>query len=83
MDSAVSALPPQARELAQDSLAGGLAVADRLGDGRLVAAAQDAFVSGMHTAALAAAVVALAGAVIAAVFLPSMERAPAREAVPA
>ena len=83
MDSAVSALPPQARELAQDSLAGGLAVADRLGDGRLASAAQDAFVSGMHTAALAAAVVALAGALIAAIFLPSMERAPAREAVPA
>ncbi|MDA0163222.1 MFS transporter [Solirubrobacter ginsenosidimutans] len=83
MDSAVSALPPQARELAQDSLAGGLAVAQRVGDGRLAAAAQDAFVSGMHTAALVAAAVALAGALVAAIFLPSMERAPAREAVTA
>jgi hypothetical protein len=83
MDTATTALPPQARDVAQDSLAGGLAVAERLGDGRLASAAQDAFVSGMHTAALAAAAVALAGALVAAVFLPSLERAPAREAVPA
>ena len=77
MDSAVSALPPQARELAQDSLAGALAVAERVGDGRLAAAAQDAFVSGMHTAALVAAAVALAGALVAAVFLPvASERVP-------
>jgi hypothetical protein len=79
MESAVTALPAPAREVAQDSLAGALA----LGDDRLVAAAQDAFVSGMQTAALVAAAVALAGALIAAVFLPSGERAPAREAVPA
>jgi EmrB/QacA subfamily drug resistance transporter len=83
MDSAVSALPLQARELAQDSLAGALAVSERVGDGRLAAAAQDAFVSGMHTAALVAAAVALTGALVAAVFLPSEVREPAREVVPA
>ena len=83
MDSAVSGLPAEARDIAHDSLAGGLAVAERLGDGRLAATAQDAFLSGMHTAALVAAAVALAGAVVAAVFLPSAERSPVREAVPA
>ena len=83
MDSAVSGLPAEARDIAHDSLAGGLAVAGRLGDGRLAATAQDAFLSGMHTAALVAAAVALAGAVVAAVFLPSAERSPVREAVPA
>jgi EmrB/QacA subfamily drug resistance transporter len=77
MESAVAALPAQAREVAQDSLAGALA----LGDDRLVAAAQDAFVAGMQTAALVAAAVALAGALIAAVFLPSHERSSAREVV--
>ncbi len=56
---------------------------ERVGDGRLAAAAQDAFVSGMHTAALIAAAVAFAGAIVAAVFLPSEERARVREAVPA
>jgi predicted MFS family arabinose efflux permease len=83
MDSALSALPAEARELAQDSLGGALAVSQRVGDGRLAASAQDAFVSGMHTAALVAAAVALTGALVAAVFLPSEERAPAREAIPA
>jgi EmrB/QacA subfamily drug resistance transporter len=83
METAVSALPPQARDIAQDSLAGGLAVAERLGDGRLAATAQDAFVSGMHAAALVAAAVALTGALVAAIFLPSREPAMAREAVPA
>ena len=79
MESAVTALPAQAREVAQDSLAGALA----LGDDRVIAAAQDAFVSGMQTAALVAAAVALAGALIAAAFLPSGERVPAQEAVTA
>jgi len=83
MDSAVASLPPQARDIAQDSLAGGLAVAERLGDGRLAATAQDAFLSGMHAAALVAAAVALAGALVAAIFLPSREPAAVREAVPA
>ena len=35
MESAVSALPGPVREIAQDSLAGGMAVAERLGDDRL------------------------------------------------
>jgi EmrB/QacA subfamily drug resistance transporter len=83
MDSAVAALPPQAREIAQDSLAGGMAVAERLGNDGLAATAQDAFLSGMHAAALVAAAVALAGALVAAIFLPSRERVPAREVVPA
>ena len=71
---------PGLPEAARDSLGGALAI----GDPRLVAAAQDAFVSGMHTGALVAAGVALAGAIVAAVFLPSeaRERAP-REAVAA
>ena len=63
----------------QDSLGAALA----LGDERVAAVAREAFVSGMQTAALVAAAVALAGALIAAVFLPSGERAVAREAVPA
>ena len=68
--------PPGA---SQDSLGAALA----LGDERVAAIAREAFVSGMQTAALVAAAVALAGALIAAFFLPSGERAPAREAVPA
>ena len=86
MDSAVSGLPAPAGEAAQDSLAGAMAVAARLGGGdgdRLAGAAQDAFLSGMHTAALVAGAVTLAGALVALVFLPSERRVPVREAVPA
>ena len=75
--------PPEARELAQDSLAGALAVSARVGDGRLATAAQDAFVSGMHTAALVAAAVALAGASSRPSSSRREEREPVREAVAA
>jgi EmrB/QacA subfamily drug resistance transporter len=62
---------------AHDSLSGALAVAARIGDPHLVATAQNAFVDGMHAAALVAAGIALAGALVALVFLPSRETAPA------
>ena len=79
MDEAVSGLPHGAAESASDTLSGGLAVAHRLGDSGLADAAQTAFVNGMHVAALAAAGVALAGAVIAYLVIPARER----EAAPA
>ena len=84
MDEAVSGLPHGAAESASDTLSGGLAVAHRMGDSGLADAAQTAFVNGMHVAALAAAGVALAGAVIAYLVIPAREReaAPAHEQAP-
>jgi EmrB/QacA subfamily drug resistance transporter len=74
MDGAVSHLPGPAASVAHDQLGGALVVAQRLG-GRtghaLAHTAQSAFVSGMHTAALVAAGAALAGALLAALFLPA------------
>ena len=61
--------------VAQDSLSAALT----LGDARVAGLAREAFVAGMHTAALVAAAVALAGALVAAVFVPSGERVRARE----
>jgi EmrB/QacA subfamily drug resistance transporter len=81
MDAVTAQLPAPARDVANDSLAGAMAVAHRIGDGRLASAAQDAFLSGMHSAALVAAGIALAGALVALAFLPSYERVP--EPVPA
>jgi EmrB/QacA subfamily drug resistance transporter len=86
MDHAVTGLPHAAAAAAQDSLAGGLHVAAQLGGpagAQLAHAAQDAFVSGMHTALVAGAVVALAGAIVAARWLPARaaERTPAAEPV--
>ncbi len=88
MDAAVSALPPAAGDAARDSLAGAMAVAQRIGGaagGKLAATAQDAFVAGMHTAAIVAAAVALAGALVALAFLPAREAEPVAvpEPVPA
>ena len=79
MDEAVSGLPHGAAESASDTLSGGLAVAHRLGDAGLADAAQTAFVSGMHIAALAAAAVALVGAIVAYVVIPAREAQPASE----
>src|SRR4051812_13342767 len=61
--------------MAHDSLAGALVA----GDPRVIGPAREAFVAGMHTAALVAAAVALAGALVAVVFLPARERATVRE----
>jgi hypothetical protein len=74
MDQAVSGLPGGAAETASDTLSGGLAVAHRVGDLGLADAAQHAFVNGMHVAALAAAAVALAGAVVAYLVIPAREQ---------
>ena len=68
-----------APEMARDSLAGALAT----GNPQLIAAGQEAFVNGMQTATLVAVGVALAGALIAAVFLPGEQRARAGEVVAA
>jgi EmrB/QacA subfamily drug resistance transporter len=84
MESAVAGLPDSAAVAAQDSLAGALAVADRMGPGgeRLAEVARDAFVAGMHSAAFVAAAIALAGAVLAAIALPARERAEVVRAEP-
>jgi hypothetical protein len=74
MDEAVSGLPHGAAETASDTLSGGLAVAQRLGDSGLADTAQHAFMSGMHVAAIAAAGVALVGAVVAFLVIPAHEQ---------
>jgi hypothetical protein len=74
MDAAVSGLPTAAADTARDSIGGAIAVASHGGGSQLVTTAQEAFVNGMHTAVIVAAAIALAGALIALVFLPA--RAP-------
>jgi EmrB/QacA subfamily drug resistance transporter len=74
MEDAVTGLPHGAAASAQDSLLGGMQVAMQLGgeQGRkLAAAAQDAFVSGMHTAAFTAAGVALLSVLVVVRWLPA------------
>jgi EmrB/QacA subfamily drug resistance transporter len=80
MDAAVSGLPANAADAARDSIGGAISVAAHGGGSSLVTTAQEAFVSGMHSAVLVAAAIALAGAVIALVFLPA--RAPEQAVEP-
>ncbi|MBE2317264.1 MFS transporter [Solirubrobacter sp. CPCC 204708] len=68
-----------APEVARDSLAGALAT----GNPQLIAAGQNAFMDAMQTATLVAVGVALAGALVAAVFLPRERRGRVGEVVPA
>ena len=94
--SGTAYLRTRAADAARESLAGGLTVASNAGGepGRqLMVAAQDAFLSGMHTAAIVAGAIAVAGALVALVWLPAREKsgeavaeleiAPERELVPA
>ncbi|MFI7103617.1 MFS transporter [Streptomyces sp. NPDC050161] len=69
-------LSPGARHAAGESVEATLALADRMGPAGapLVSTAKDAFVHAMHVTAVGSACIALAGAVVVAVFLPSRSR---------
>jgi hypothetical protein len=73
VEDALTGLPPDAATTADSSVGGAASVADRLGPAgdALRNAADAAFVTGMADAAVVAASVVLAGAVIAAVWLPA------------
>jgi hypothetical protein len=78
MDAIGGQLGGAAGAAAHDSLAGALAVAARIGGAtgdRIAVTAQEAFVSGMHAAVIVGAAIALVGALVALVFLPSHEAA--------
>jgi EmrB/QacA subfamily drug resistance transporter len=73
-------VPPDAAEQIERSVGGAIAVAQRVGGpigDVLRSTAREAFVEGMQTAVLAGAGVALAGAVVAFLFLPA--RAPVQK----
>ncbi|MFB9513655.1 MFS transporter [Streptomyces purpureus] len=73
----LGALPAGAREAAGESVEATLAAAESLGAAgkSLVTPAHDAFLDAMHTTALCSAAVAVAGAVVVAVFLPRQAQA--------
>jgi predicted MFS family arabinose efflux permease len=71
MESAVAGLPADAAAAASDSVG----AAHQVGSPAIVAAANEAFVDAMSTTASIAAGIAITGALIAAVFLPSRAKA--------
>lgn len=72
-----NALPPEARDVANESISGAYAVAERLGAGGqpLVHAANDAFVAAMHWAAGLAVIVTLIGIAAVLRWLPGRSHA--------
>ncbi|MFE9847376.1 MFS transporter [Streptomyces sp. NPDC005576] len=80
----LSAVPAGARDVAGESIEATLGVAAKLGPAGkpLAAAAADAFISAMHVAALGSAAIALAGAVVVALFLPGKPAAGPRPQAP-
>jgi len=79
--AAVHALPPAQAAVAHDSLGGAVQVAGQLGGAgqSLLADASHAFVNAMSSTVLVGAGVALIGALIALVWLPSRALVPATE----
>jgi hypothetical protein len=73
MDGSTDGLPSDAAEASRDSVGGAHAVAAQVGDsaGTLVASADQAFVSAMGATTDIAAAVALVGALVALVLLPT------------
>ncbi|HEY1280914.1 MAG TPA: MFS transporter [Acidimicrobiales bacterium] len=82
--AALHQLPAQAASVAHDSLGGAVQVANQVGSAgqSLVADAAHAFVNAMSSTVLVAAAVALVGALVALVWLPSRAAAPAEEVEP-
>jgi hypothetical protein len=81
MTGAVNGLPSDAAATASDSVGAAHQLAASIGGdagSALVTASNQAFVDAMHTTASIAAVIAIAGALIAMTFLPSRSR-PRRE----
>lgn len=77
IDPVTRALPPEAAHAASDSVGVALGVAARIGgpEGQaLAAAARSAFVDAMGTTALVASGFAMAGALVALLFLPAREQ---------
>jgi Na+/melibiose symporter-like transporter len=85
VDGALGGLPAQARDAANESISGAYAAAGRLGPAapRLIAAANDAFVSAMHWAAALSAVVAALGILVVLRWMPGRAATAAAPVAPA
>jgi DHA2 family multidrug resistance protein-like MFS transporter len=75
---AVAGLPADAAAAVQQSVFGGLAVAQQVGSPALLESVRSAFVAGVDDASRAAAVVAVVAGVVALVVMPRRVAAPRR-----
>jgi DHA2 family multidrug resistance protein-like MFS transporter len=79
LGSAADGLPAAAADTARESIAGAYGVAEQAGaaGSQLTQAANDAFITAMHYASIGSTVVAVLGAVVAAIWLPGKRPADA------
>ncbi|MGV9212616.1 MFS transporter [Micromonospora sp. RB23] len=82
---ALTGLPAQAQDAANESISGAYAAAGRLGPAAptLISAANDAFVTAMHWAAALSAIVAALGMVVVLRWMPGRDALPPASAAPA
>jgi DHA2 family multidrug resistance protein-like MFS transporter len=85
VDDALTGLPVQARDAANESISGAYAAAAQIGPAapRLIAAANDAFVTAMHWAAALSALVAALGILVVLRWMPGRAATAAAPVVPA
>ena len=76
----VTGLPAEAAQVVRDGVSGGVAVARQLDSAALLESVHAAFIHGMNVALLACTALAVAGAVLAALFLPHRATATAHSA---
>jgi MFS transporter, DHA2 family, multidrug resistance protein len=79
IEPTLATVPEQAHAGVRESIAGAHAVADRLGDPSLIPAANDAFMSAMHIAATASAVITALAVLVVLRWLPGR---PPRQTTP-
>ncbi|MGC4813468.1 MFS transporter [Micromonospora sp. DT228] len=81
---ALTGLPPQARDAANESISGAYAAAGQLGPAAptLISAANDAFVTAMHWAAGLSAVIAALGIIVVLRWMPGREETSVAPAAP-
>ena len=75
IDNLPTPLPPEAMEFAQSSLAGSLAVSEKLGDAGAIfsQAAKEAFMAGNSSAMFVSAIIAIATTVLVVIFMPNKD----------
>jgi EmrB/QacA subfamily drug resistance transporter len=85
LGTAADGLPPAAASVARESISGAYGVAEKAGAAgpALVQHANDAYITAMHYAAIGSTVVAVLGAVVAAIWLPGLRPASAPAATSA
>jgi hypothetical protein len=79
----LSGIPPAAVTAVRQSIFGGVAVAEKMGSATLLHSVRTSFIYGMDLSLVVSAGVAVAGAILALVFMPARSAMQVQESTPA